>query len=186
MPCVAENGPFLHHRKILGVNYFITAGHRHEEISGLSRFLHGHYLKTVHNRFNRPYRVDFRHDYLSAQALCPHGNALAAPAITGYHNILSGYNQVGGTHHAIPYGLARTIPVIKKVLALCIVHTDHGEFQIPCLVHGFQTDNTCGCFLTAAQDGRNQLLHFRMHHVYQVAAVINNNVGACCQHRTDM
>lgn len=133
MSGIAQNSAFLHHSKILFINYLVTASYRHKEIADFGSFLHGHYLKAVHYRFDSPHRIDFRYNHLGAQALCPHGNTLAAPAITGYNNILSGYNQVGGTHHAIPYGLARTIPVIKKCLHCALLTRIIGNFKSPAL-----------------------------------------------------
>ena len=72
------------------------------------------------------------------------------------------------------------------MLAIRVIYTDHREFQFSRLIHRFQADNSCGGFFTAADNRRNQFRHAGMHHVYQIPAVIDDNVRPCLQYVADM
>ena len=183
---VAEDGALLHLHEILRVDDLVAARYGHEEVSQLCRFLHGHHVKAVHHRLDGLHGIDLRHDDSGAKALRPHGDALAAPAVAGDDHDLARHDQVGGAVDAVPYGLARAVSVVKEMLALRVVDADHGEGQISRPVHGLQADDAGGGLLTAAQDVRDQIAHLGVHHVHQIAAVVDDDVGARGQRSADM
>ena len=186
MTCIAKNCAILHYRKIFLVNDLIASGHGYEEVAYLRRFMHRHYIKAIHYRFDCLYRIDLRNDYSCTKSLCSHCSSLTAPAIACHYYSLSCHDQVSSTVNAVPYRLSCTIAVIKQMLAVCIIDTNHREFQFSCLVHCFQTDNSCCCLFTAAYDRRNQLRHLRMDHIYKIAAVVNDDVRSGFQNMLNL
>ena len=186
MSCVAENSAVFHHRKIFFIDNLVTARNSHKEITDLSRFVHRHYIKTVHHRFNRLDRIDLRNDNPRAKPFCPHGSSLAAPAVAGNYNDLSRHDQVCGTVDTIPYGLPRPVTVIKEMLAVRVVYHDHGELQLVLLCHRSQADNAGGRLLAAADHVFQTVAHGGVQHVYQVAAVVDDNVAVVLQNLRDV
>ena len=72
------------------------AGQGAEDIAYLYRIFHRHYLKSVHQRFQRLQRVYLGNNDPRAQSLGAHGKSPAAPAITTYDDNLSGIKDVSG------------------------------------------------------------------------------------------
>ena len=64
------------------------------------------------------------------------------------------------------------------MLAVGIVHEHHREFELLRLVHGLKPENTGRGLFASAYDIGNQLSIFGMYHVYEVTAVVNDDVRA--------
>ena len=113
MSGIAKNSPIFHECKIFLVNHLVTSRYRYKEISHFGRFFHRHYVEAVHNRFNRLDRVDLRHDHPCAKPFGPHRRAFAAPSVTGNYHDLARHDQVCRSVDSIPYGLTRTVSIVK-------------------------------------------------------------------------
>ena len=72
------------------------------------------------------------------------------------------------------------------MLAVCVVHQHHGELQCAGGVHGLEALDAGSGFLAAAYHARNQLRELLVQGGNQVAAIVNNNVGAYLQHAADI
>ena len=182
MPCVGQYRSVLDFRQILAVYYLVAACDSNKEISQPCRLSHRHHIKAVHYCLDSLYWIYFRDYDPGAQALSPHGNPFAAPAITGYYNSLARNDKVRCPVYPIPHGLSRTITVIKEMLHHRIIDSYHREFQISRLIHGFKPYYSRGGLLTSTDHIRNQLLEFRVDSMYQITAVIDNDIGSCRYH----
>ena len=186
MTGVAHDSAILHIAEgIFGDNISAT-GNSNKEITDFSGFFHLHDLEAIHNGFHCLDWINLCDNNGSAQDLGTHGNALAAPTITGNHNIFTSYDQVGGTVDTVPNRLTGTITVIEQMLAVCVVHQYHWEFQLSCLIHRQQAQDTGGGFLTAANDIFDFLRILGVQQIYQIAAVINDDVGTNLYYTADM
>ena len=183
---IAQDRAVLHLHKVLGIDDLVAARHGHKEITICCCLFHRHHFKSVHDGFDRLDRIDLGHDHLGSQTFGTHCHALATPAVTGNHYGLTCHDQVGGTVDAVPYGLAGTVAVIKEMLALRIVYLHHRELQLTLTVHCFETQYTGRSLLAAADHLRDQIPKLRMHHMHQIAAVIDDDIRSDAQHGTDM
>ena len=63
------------------------------------------------------------------------------------------------------------------MLAVRLVDHDHWEQELILCCHGFQPDDA-GCrFFTAADHVLDLIFHFRVQHMNQVSAIINNDLA---------
>ena len=152
------------------------AGDGEEIVPQRCGFVHRHDLEAIHDRFNSFDGVYFRDDDMGTQSLGTHGNALAAPAIAGDDHGLAGDREVCAADDTVPCGLAGAVAVIEEVLAVGIVDRNHREFQLFILFQDLQAVYAGGCFFGAA-DEVLPCIHSRgMEQVYQVAAVVDDDV----------
>ena len=186
MSGVTQYRAVLHNCEIFLVYNLFTSGNGYEEISDLSRFIHGHYIESVHNSLDSLDGIYLRHDNSCAEALGSHGGTLSAPSVACNNYYLACNDQIGRTVYAIPYRLSGAVSVIEEMLAVSVVNPYHGELEGPCLIHGFKPYDTCCCLLTSANDIRDQVSHFRMNHIYQITAVIDYDVRTVFQGVPDM
>ena len=71
------------------------------------------------------------------------------------------------------------------MLAGGVVDQHHRESKLSGAVHLAQAENACGRFFAAADHLRDQVAVFRVHHVDQVAAVVNDDVRGGFQDAAD-
>src|SRR5215207_10000998 len=147
---VGNDGAISHDLKVLTIDHIDIAGDRAEEIADLCCFSHGHHLKTIHDRFERLHRVDFRDDDLRAHAACAGGKTASAPAVACHYKILASQQDVGGADDTVNGRLTRAIAVIEQVLGQGIVYRDDREFQNVVFFHRFQANDACCGFFRAA------------------------------------
>ena len=163
MAGVAEYCRILHFFKMPACYYRAAAGDRYKKIAYYGGVIHRHYLKAVHNRFDCLYRVDFGDYYRGAQSLCPHGDAFAAPSISGDNNGFSGYYEVGGSVDSVKDRLAGSVSVVKKMFAVGVVYVHHRELKLAVFLHFFKPCYSGGRLLASAQNLGQQLPEPCMH-----------------------
>ena len=129
--CITENGAVLHNRKCRFPDYVTITGNCDEQISDLCCFQHRHDRKAVHDRLDCAHWIDFRYDDLAAKTLCSHCDAFSAPAVAGDNNVFPGDYEVCCAINPIEHRLSGTISIIKQMLAVGIVDSDHREGQLP-------------------------------------------------------
>src|SRR4051812_11038623 len=125
-------------------NHVLVAGHGDEHVADLGRFHHRHHAEAVHHGFDRFRRVDFGHDNVRAHTARTAGHAPATPAITGYHYIQAGQQDVRRPDHAVERALAGAVAVVEQVLGERVVHGYDRVLQHAFLSHRAQADNACG------------------------------------------
>ena len=179
--CVAHNSAVLHNLHMRFGDYVLAAGYGYKDIAVFSSLLHRHNAEAVKYCFDTLNRINLGNDNVSAQALGTHSNALTAPAIACNNNGSACYGHIGGTHDAIPGGLAGTVTVIKQILAVSIINGNHRKCQMTCCSQSLQTMYAGGGFLATAHQVRNQVTTFAVQHINQIAAVINNQLRFALQ-----
>ena len=175
MARVAQDGAFLHLHHVRRGDDVFASGHGYKDIAQRGRLIHGIHVEAVHDRLHRAHRVDLADDDLGAQGTGPHGNALAAPAIAGHP--LSGHDQVGGAHDAVPNRLAGAIAVVKHELHLGVVDADHGKVELSPLGARPEPKHAGGGLLASAHHAFGQIGPFFVQYMNQIAAVIDDDVG---------
>ena len=86
MSGIAHDCAVFYDCKVFFVDNFVTARNRDKEIADLGCFLHGHYIKSVHYRFDCFYGVNFGNDYSRTEALGSHCCSFTAPAVACYNH----------------------------------------------------------------------------------------------------
>ena len=185
MAGVGEDGPVLHGLKMLGRDDAAAAGDGDIDVADLCRLTHGHDLVPVHHRLEGADGIGLGHDDLGPHALGAQAHPLAAPAVAGDHHMLARDDEIRRAHDAVPHGLARAVAVVEHVLAVGLVDHHHGEAQLPGLVHGPQAVDAGGGLLTAADHPGDQVAVFGVHQVDEVAAVVDDDVGAMLEHAAE-
>ena len=175
---VAADGAILHREEILAGDDAVAAGHGDEEVAQRGSLAHLHHAEAIHYGLHGPYRIDLGDNYLCAQALGAHRDALAAPAVAGHDHGLAGHDEVRGTVNAVPDRLPGAVAVVEEMLALGVVDQDHRYTEPVLTVETLQAQDAGGSLLAAADDVGNELRELRMQDVDEVAAVIDNDVRA--------
>src|SRR3990172_6010398 len=80
---IADHGPILHYAEMLRPNNVLIARQRHKQVADLRGLRHRHNLESVHCRFERLDRIDFRNDNNRAHSPGSHRKASSAPAVPG-------------------------------------------------------------------------------------------------------
>ncbi len=109
-------------------------------------------------------------------------DALAAPAVAGYDNVFAGDDKICRAADTVPNALAGAVAVIEHVLAVGIVYHDHREAQRTGSGHDAQAVNAGRCLLAAADNAGDEVCKLLVHEVDEVAAVVNDNIGADLEH----
>ena len=178
MTCIAKDGSVLDHRKILFINDFVAAGYGNKNVSDPCSFLHRHNIESVHYSLDGLHGIDLGNHNSCAESFRAHCGSLSAPAVTCNYNDFTGYDQVRGSVDAVPNRLSGAVTVVKEMLAVRVVYLNHRELKLIVPCHGFQSEDTgCG-FFASADNIRDQVAEFGMHHVNQIAAVIDDDIGA--------
>ncbi len=84
-------------------------------------------------------------------------------------------------HDGVPHGLPGAVLVVVVVLALGVVHRHHGAGQGALPLPGLQAEYPGGGLLTAAQQAVGVLGALARQQVHQIAAVVDDDVGAALQ-----
>ena len=186
MTGVAQYSSILHIGKVFFVDNLVAACHGDEEVAELRRVCHRHDIEAVHDRFDRADRIDLGDDDSCAEAFRSHRNALAAPAVACDNDDLAGDDQVGGTVDAVPHGLARAVAVVKEMFHHGVVDAHHRKCKLALAVHGFQTNDAGRGLFASADDARDQVGQFGVHHMDQITAVVDDDIRAMGQDRADV
>ena len=186
MTCITADCAILHIKEMFLDDNAVTSCNSHEYISDFSRLLHLHHLETIHNSLHSLDRIDFCHNHLSAKTLSSHCNTLSAPSITGYNDILAGYNKICCAVDSIPYRLTCTVSVIKKMLAVCIVNEHHREAEFLRLVELNEAQDSCCGLFTSSNHVRDKVSVLGMHKIYEITAIIDDDVRTNLEHPTDV
>ena len=174
---IRTDGAVLHREEMRLGDDVDVAGDGEENVTVLSSFCHRHDFESIHHGFDGFDGIDFCHDDMGAEAFRTHRTAFAAPAITGDDSGLAGDGEIRAADDAVPGGLAGAVAVIKKVLAVGIIDCDHREFQLVFLFKDLQAIYACGGFFRAADEVLLALFSGGMEQVYEVAAVVDDDVG---------
>ena len=186
MACVAADGAVFHRLEVLRADDVAAAGDGHEEVAQGGRLLHLHHAEAVHHRLHRLDRVDFGDDHLGAEALGPHSDALAAPAVACDHDGLACDDEVGCAVDAVPDTLTGAVAVVKEMLAVGIVDEHHREEELLLGVEGDEAVYACGGLLAAAYDVRNELGELAVDAGNQVASIVDDDVRLMFETHFDM
>ena len=131
---------------------------------------------SVHPGFDSLDRIDFRNYHFGPEGFCSHRDTLAAPAVAAYYRGLAGDDEVGVSHQAVPYGLACSVPVVKQMLAVRVIHRTHRELQDAVSLHCLEPYDACCRLFTASPDFFRKLRMIRMQASYKVASVVYDYV----------
>ena len=178
MAGVAADGPVLHGEEVVAGDDSVAARDGDENVAQRRSLAHFHDAEAVHDRFHGLDGVDFGDDDLGALALGAHGDALAAPAVTGDDHRLAGDDEVGGAVDAVPYRLAGAVAVVEEMLALGVVDQHHGDGELVLAVETLEAEDSGGGLFAAADHLRDELREIRVQGVDEVASVIDDDVGA--------
>ena len=155
---VADHRAVLHRGEVLGADDVDVAGDGDEQVADLGGLVHRHDLEAVHRGLEGADRLDLGDDHVGAQALGPHGDALAAPAVAGDDDPLAGDQHVGGADHAVDRALAGPVAVVEEVLGHRVVDGDDRQLQDAVLLHRPEPDDAGGRLLHARDDVADEAL----------------------------
>src|SRR6056297_558817 len=134
--------------------------------------VHGHDLITIHNSLESPVRINFYNDHPCSESRRSEGHSSSAPAISSYYDTFACDQVVGRSHYSIQYRLASSIPIIKKIFALCVIYRYNRDLQCIISFHGFESVHPCRGFLRPPKNRTYKMWHFFMQKSYHIGSII--------------
>ncbi len=181
MAGISHQRPILHHREVFPIQHVDVPRRRDKYVANRRRLYHGHDTEAIHHRFQRLQRINLRDNHVAAQPFGAHGDAAAAPPITGDDHGLAGNQIIRRPDHPIQRRLPRAIPVVKHMLGHGVVHRNHGEHQLPALRHSPQPDHARRRLLRAAHHAAQQFASVLVQLAHQIRPIIHGDVRAVVQ-----
>ena len=183
---VAADGPVLHLQEFRRGDHVLAARGGDEQVADGGGIGHGHHPEAVHHGLEGLDRIHFRDDDPGAEPLGPHGDSLAAKAVTRHDDILSRDDEVRRAVDAVPDALARAVAVVEEMLAVGIVHEHHREGQFPRAVHRLQAEDAGRRLLAAADHAGQQIRELPVNQRHQVSPIVDDDVRAHLQHAPEV
>ncbi len=112
----------------------------------------GHDGEPVHERLERPDRIDLHDRDVGPVAVHPRRDALADPAVAGDDDLAAGDEDVGRAQDPVERALAGPVPVVEEVLGLGLVDGHDREAEGAVGGHGLEPDDPGGRLLRAGED----------------------------------
>ena len=168
----------LHLAHVVDGDDIDIAGRGDENIRHARHVVHGRDLVALHRRLQRADRIDLGYHDTRALPAQRHRAALAHIAIAVHHCDLAGEHHVGGPLDAVHQALAAAVEVVELRLRHRIVHVDGGRAEGAALLHLVKPEHTGRGLLRDAVDARHERRVLVVHDLGEVAAVIQDHVGA--------
>ena len=178
MADVADDGLVLHAVHVLPADGAEASSGGDENFADGGGMVHGHHLEALHGRLQGADGVDLGHQHAGAHAAEGLGAALAHLAITGHDADLAGHHHVRGPLDAVQQGFADAVEVVELALGDRIVDVDGGHLEHAFFLPLIQPVHPGGGLLGQAADIRQHFRVLLVHHRGQVAAVVQQQVGA--------
>jgi hypothetical protein len=178
VPGVGENGAIAHDRDVFLADHVDRSGHGHEHLGDRRGLGHRQHPEAAQRRVQGPDRIDLGHDDLGAEPAGALGHAPAARPEPGHHDGLPRQKRVRGPHDAVDHRLAGPAGALDHALGRGVVGRDHRERERALGGHPAQPDHARGGRLAASPDVGEQRRGSGMQRVYQVAAVVDDQVRA--------
>ena len=183
---IAQHSAVFHHLHMRFGDNVLTARNSDEDITILSSLLHRHHTEAVKYCLHALDRIHLGNNDVGTHALGTHSHALAAPAVACNDNGSASNGHIGGADDAVKRGLAGAITVIKKILAISIVNSDHWERQMTRSGQRLEAVHTRGGLLAAAHQVGDQILALAVQHIHQITTVVNNQLRRAFERLTQI
>ncbi len=162
-------------------NDILTARNGDENVPDFCGLVHFHDSEAVHGRVQRLEGVDLGDDDIGSHALCPHGDALSAPAVARDDDSFPGHDQIGGVHDRRPDRLSGPVLVVIIMLGFGVIDRHHGAGQDPLPLPCLKPQDPGGRLLAASDQGAGVLPAAPAQQIDQVAPVVHDQMWAAGQ-----
>src|SRR5712672_570881 len=173
---VADDRSALHFLEVLAANDALVARHGDINVTFLHGFGHGHDAEAVHGSFNALHWINFGDDDVGAKTLGAHSDAASAPAVTGYDDLESSEEHIGGANDAVNGGLPSAVAIVKEMLGHGVVDGNDRILQRAVLGHGAKTNDTGGGFFRSSNDIGDEIGALGQEHGDEVRAVVHGEL----------
>ncbi len=164
----------------------LVAGRRAEDVADLGRALDRHHLVAVHERLERPHRVDLGDDHVRAHPAGPHGDPAAGPAVARDDEAPPGEEDVGRADDPVDGRLTGAVAVVEQVLGQGLVDGDDREGELSLGLERPQADDAGRGLLGPADDVAELVAPLLVQHADDVGAVVHRQLRAMVDRGLDV
>ncbi len=107
-------------------------------------------METVHNRFQRPHRINLSDDYACTHASSSSGESSTTPSVAAHYEVFSSKQNVGGSHNPIYGALSSAVTVVEQMFGVSIIYGYDRIFKGTIFFHGSQPHNARRGFFGAS------------------------------------
>ena len=154
----------------------LVAGRGAEDVADRGRLGHRHHLVAVHQRLERPHRVDLGDDHVRAHAARAHRDAAPDPAVARDDEPLAGEQDVRRADDPVDRRLAGAVAVVEEVLRLRVVDGDDREAERAVGLDRLQADDAGRRLLDAGDDVAELLAAGGVQDADHVGAVVHRQL----------
>ena len=178
MADIADDGAVAHCAHMVEGDHVDIAGGGHEDIADGRGVVHGHDFVAFHRRLERADGVDLGHQDPGAGVAQRRRRALADISVAGDHRDLAGEHDIGRAPDAVDEAFAATVEIVELRLGDRVVHVERRRRERARALHCVETVDPRGGLLRQTADIAHERRIFLVHDGGQIAAVVEDHVGA--------